>query len=68
MAHVKAADALIIPASLFLVMKPHGRAFKVIDKERLMSEVLSKHCVCKKYESFTRQLNGWGELYRPDKK
>lgn len=39
---------------------PHGRAFKIVDKERLMTDVLPKYCVSKKYESFSRQLNGWG--------
>lgn len=39
---------------------PHGRAWRIIDKERLVSEVIPSYYVCKKYESFTRQLNGWG--------
>jgi len=39
---------------------PHGRAWKILDKERLISEVIPNYYVCKKYESFTRQLNGWG--------
>lgn len=45
------------PASL---IKPHGRAWKILDKKRLVSEVIPNYYVCKKYESFTRQLNGWG--------
>jgi len=43
-----------------IVWMPHGRAFKVIDKERLISEVIPKYFVCRKYTTFTRQLNGWG--------
>jgi len=39
---------------------PHGRAWKILNKERLKSEVLPNYYVCKKYESFSRQLNGWG--------
>ena len=35
--------------------QPHGRAFKIIDRKRLVSEIIGT-----KYESFTRQLNGWG--------
>eukprot|EP00571_Detonula_confervacea_P010867 CAMPEP_0172302126 /NCGR_PEP_ID=MMETSP1058-20130122/3875_1 /TAXON_ID=83371 /ORGANISM="Detonula confervacea, Strain CCMP 353" /LENGTH=381 /DNA_ID=CAMNT_0013012491 /DNA_START=84 /DNA_END=1229 /DNA_ORIENTATION=- len=39
---------------------PHGRAWKILDKERLISDVIPNYYVCKKYESFARQLNGWG--------
>ncbi|KAL9186011.1 hypothetical protein ACHAXT_005249 [Thalassiosira profunda] len=39
---------------------PHGRAWKVVDRDRLITEVIPQHLVGKKYESFTRQLNGWG--------
>lgn len=39
---------------------PHGRAFKIREKDKLISIVLPKYFVCKKYESFSRQLNGWG--------
>lgn len=39
---------------------PHGRAWKVLDKDRLIHEVIPHYYKCKKYESFTRQLNGWG--------
>lgn len=39
---------------------PHGRAWKIIDRERLISDVIGNYYSCKKYESFTRQLNGWG--------
>lgn len=37
------------------VRKPHGRAWKVLDKERLLKQVLPKYYVCSKVESFTRQ-------------
>mmetsp|Transcript_5546 Transcript_5546/g.12065 ORF Transcript_5546/g.12065 Transcript_5546/m.12065 type:complete len:403 (-) Transcript_5546:1048-2256(-) len=46
--------------SSIITWMPHGRAFKVLDKETFFSEVLPKYLGCKKYESFTRQLNGWG--------
>mmetsp|Transcript_11764 Transcript_11764/g.20471 ORF Transcript_11764/g.20471 Transcript_11764/m.20471 type:complete len:363 (-) Transcript_11764:247-1335(-) len=39
---------------------PHGRAWKIRDKNRLIKEVIPNYFVCKKYASFTRQLNGWG--------
>mmetsp|Transcript_2384 Transcript_2384/g.5260 ORF Transcript_2384/g.5260 Transcript_2384/m.5260 type:complete len:105 (-) Transcript_2384:815-1129(-) len=41
---------------------PHGRSFKVLNREELVSRVIPNYFVCGKYESFTRQLNGWGEL------
>lgn len=31
------------------------------DKDRLVDEVIPKYFVQTKYESFTRQLSGWGE-------
>lgn len=40
--------------------QPHGRAWKILDKNRLISDVIPSYYVCKKYESFARQLNGWG--------
>lgn len=39
---------------------PHGRAWKIHDKEGLVKEVIPKYFLQTKYESFTRQLNGWG--------
>ena len=39
---------------------PHGRAWKVIDKELLMEEVAPKFFGQSKYASFARQLSGWG--------
>jgi hypothetical protein len=48
-------------------LKPHGQAWKIHDKGRLMREVLPGYFSQSKYESFTRQLNGWGfkRLYQP---
>ncbi|KAL7474296.1 hypothetical protein ACHAW6_000276, partial [Cyclotella cf. meneghiniana] len=40
--------------------QPHGRAWKVIDKDLLVEVVIPKYFVQTKYESFTRQLSGWG--------
>ncbi|KAL3785967.1 hypothetical protein HJC23_005676 [Cyclotella cryptica] len=40
--------------------QPHGRAWKVLDKDLLVNVVIPKYFVQTKYESFTRQLSGWG--------
>ena len=40
--------------------QPHGRGWKIHDKELLVKEVVPRYFVQSKYESFTRQLNGWG--------
>mmetsp|Transcript_27391 Transcript_27391/g.54803 ORF Transcript_27391/g.54803 Transcript_27391/m.54803 type:complete len:369 (+) Transcript_27391:214-1320(+) len=39
---------------------PHGRAWKILNKDLLVSEVIPQYFVQTKYESFTRQLSGWG--------
>jgi len=39
---------------------PHGRAWKIHNKDLLVSEVVPKYFVQSKYQSFARQLNGWG--------
>lgn len=39
---------------------PHGRCWKIHDKDLLMREVVPRYFAQSKYESFTRQLNGWG--------
>ena len=39
---------------------PHGRAWKVTNKEVLVEEVIPKFFGQTKYASFTRQLSGWG--------
>jgi hypothetical protein len=44
----------------FKLPQPHGRAFKVLNKDAFVSSVISKYTTCTKYESFTRQLNSWG--------
>jgi hypothetical protein len=38
---------------------PHGRAWKIHNRELLMTEVVPKYYTMKKYESFQRQINGW---------
>ena len=40
--------------------QPHGRAWKIHNKELLLQEIVPKFFGQSKYESFTRQLNGWG--------
>ena len=47
-------------AHILTLQQPHGRAFKILSKEKLITDVLPNYYVCKKYESFSRQLNGWG--------
>lgn len=39
---------------------PHGRAWKIHNRELLMTEVVPKYFTMKKYQSFQRQINGWG--------
>ncbi|KAL3768707.1 hypothetical protein ACHAWU_006808 [Discostella pseudostelligera] len=39
---------------------PHGRAWKIHNKDLLIRDIVPKYFVQSKYESFTRQLNGWG--------
>jgi hypothetical protein len=41
-------------------LKPHGRAWKIHNRELLVSEVVPKYFSHRKYESFTRQRSGWG--------
>ena len=45
--------------SPFFFQQPHGRAWMVLNKDEFLSSVLPQYLVCKKYDSFTRQLNGW---------
>ncbi|KAL3803933.1 hypothetical protein ACHAWO_013736 [Cyclotella atomus] len=40
--------------------QPHGRAWKIIDKNALVSQVCPHYFGQTKFESFTRQLSGWG--------
>jgi hypothetical protein len=40
--------------------KPHGKTWKIHNKELLMSEIVPEFFAQSKFESFTRQLNGWG--------
>lgn len=39
---------------------PHGRAWKVLDKDLLVETVIPKYFGQSKFASFTRQLSGWG--------
>ena len=41
-------------------VQPHGRAWKIHNKELLIRDVVPKYYVQSKYESFTRQIVGWG--------
>ncbi|KAL7542372.1 hypothetical protein ACHAWF_007162 [Thalassiosira exigua] len=50
--------------NLLQYSQPHGRAWKVINKSRLLTEVLPKYYGCIKYESFIRQLNGFKRLHQ----
>ena len=48
-------------------LKPHGRAWKVHNKELLISEVVPKYFSHSRFESFSRQCSGWGfkRLHQP---
>eukprot|EP00571_Detonula_confervacea_P011564 CAMPEP_0172307574 /NCGR_PEP_ID=MMETSP1058-20130122/8402_1 /TAXON_ID=83371 /ORGANISM="Detonula confervacea, Strain CCMP 353" /LENGTH=437 /DNA_ID=CAMNT_0013019779 /DNA_START=45 /DNA_END=1358 /DNA_ORIENTATION=+ len=39
---------------------PHGRAFKIMNKDLLVNQAIPAFFVQTKFESFTRQLSGWG--------
>ena len=39
---------------------PHGRAWKIWNKELLVSVVCKEQFKHEKFESFNRQVNGWG--------
>jgi len=43
-----------------IVWLPHGRALRIIDKERLIEEVIPKYYKCTNVHSFTRQFSRWG--------
>ena len=48
------------PPSFLYHSKPHGRAWKVLNKKLLVEEAIPKFFGQSKYASFTRQLSGWG--------
>ncbi|KAL7469585.1 hypothetical protein ACHAXS_009863 [Conticribra weissflogii] len=39
---------------------PHGRSWIIVNKELLIKYVLPTHFSSNKFESFNRQVNGWG--------
>lgn len=39
---------------------PHGRSWIVMDKAEFLKKVAPSHFQISKFESFTRQVNGWG--------
>ncbi|KAL7517010.1 hypothetical protein ACHAWX_001972 [Stephanocyclus meneghinianus] len=39
---------------------PHGRAWRILDKKLLVSVVCKEQFKHEKFESFNRQVNGWG--------
>lgn len=39
---------------------PHGRSWIVLDKKEFLRKVAPSHFQISKFESFTRQVNGWG--------
>jgi len=41
-------------------LQPHGRAWRILDRERLVRDVIPKYFSSSKYHSFCRQLNWWG--------
>ncbi|KAL3757215.1 hypothetical protein ACHAWU_003877 [Discostella pseudostelligera] len=52
--------------SNIIVWMPHGRAWRIVDKELLMSKI-HKYFALKRFHSFIRQLSGWGfkRLHQP---
>jgi len=46
--------------SHIIAWMPHGRAWKILDKELLMSEAVPLYFTQSKFQSFTRQLSCWG--------
>ncbi|KAL3757213.1 hypothetical protein ACHAWU_003875 [Discostella pseudostelligera] len=52
--------------SNIIVWMPHGRAWRIEDKERLMDGI-HKYFALKRFHSFIRQLSGWGfkRLHQP---
>jgi len=52
--------------SHIIAWMPHGRAFKILNKKLLMEEAAPTYFYQSKFQSFTRQLNGWGfkRLYK----
>jgi hypothetical protein len=57
---LKEATRCLTFTSSTLSAQPHGRAWKIHDKDLLISEVVPNFFSQSKYESFTRQINGWG--------
>lgn len=43
-----------------LTSQPHGRAWKIHNKDQLIQEVVPRFFAQSKYESFSRQITGWG--------
>ena len=39
---------------------PHGRSWKVLNKDVFMAEICPRYFSQTRYESFVRQVNGWG--------
>jgi len=39
---------------------PHGRSWKVLNKDYFMEEICPQYFAQTRYESFIRQVNGWG--------
>lgn len=52
--------------SHIITWMPHGRAWKILNKELLISSAVPAHFTLSRFESFTRQLSFWGfkRLYR----
>ena len=68
---ISTGHRVIFPAKLHAILStpgydhiirwmPHGRSWRVIDKELLVSDVLKKHFNHDNFDSFSRQVNLWG--------
>jgi len=56
----KVHDMLNDNRSDIISWSPHGRSFVILDRERLVQEVLPYHCNQNHWSSFRRQLNIYG--------
>eukprot|EP00804_Cyclotella_cryptica_P000692 CCRYP_014698-RD/>CCRYP_014698-RD protein AED:0.46 eAED:0.46 QI:0/-1/0/1/-1/0/1/0/69 len=45
---------------------PHGRSWKILDKELLASVVCKKYFNHDNFDSFNRSVNGWGFKVRKE--
>ncbi|KAL9182724.1 hypothetical protein ACHAXT_004003 [Thalassiosira profunda] len=58
---MKLYDILCTPQfSNAVAWMPHGRSWRVLDKDLFVREICPRYFAQTRYESFIRQVNGWG--------